>query len=722
MVSSQNNTGFVQRKKNAGDKKKTSSYFHAVCRFATTMSAWISMLKLLTMINFVCVSGAAITMETGVSTQGAGTSEERHAHTPPVLEMRRDTHHPMKTGDQQDSYKLIYGTAHNTDDSYKLIYGHDGITHNKLTDDGVETSDHGSGDSVGFDNHAGGDRVESSDNTDGNNDEFDNYAGGESVESAGHVASDGVESAEEPEGPVVRVHGGMVRGLTLDKAHVFYGIPYAAPPVGQRRWAPPHPVLPWLQTYNATFPRPACMQACAGEFSQICPPKVSEDCLYLNVFVPRTVNLSLPTETQRPVLVWIHGGDFIAGSASRPLYDGRFMSNYSNTVVVNVEYRLGAFGFLVTGKDPELSAVGNYGMLDQQAALVWIKNNIPVFAGDPKRVTLVGESAGAQSVALHLMMRSSEFLFSQAAIQSLPFSIPLKTRWDAKRLGRDFARTANCSVSDLLCLKSLSARDVLRAQVKSGSKIVNPFRFLEVFETWGPYIDEVLIEDQPIAAFQKGYWQRDKPVIIGTTSEEGVIFVFGVFSKPVSVLESMAYATAIFKQHTLTVLHKYLPLYLYTDRRTMLSQIVTDFVFLCPTRHSARSGVSLGGSMWMYVFDYTLSDPRAWAGLSFCYGHACHGAELPFLFDSGPVANLTFQPPEALLANRMLCYWGAFAHCGDPNSRTHQSSFCRDQRLPVWPRYTLDNGWPILNLTVPTHAQHGVRDHICDFWDNLDIY
>lgn len=126
--------------------------------------------------------------------------------------------------------------------------------------------------------------------------------------------------------------------------------------------------------------------------------------------------------------------------------------------------------------------------------------------------------------------------------------------------------------------------------------------------------------------------------------------------------------------------------------------------------------------MWMYVFDYTLSDNRAWAGLTFCYGHACHGAELPFLFDSGPVANLTFKPPEALLANRMLCYWGAFAHCGDPNSRSHQTQFCRDQRLPVWPQYTYDNGWPIMNLTVPTHAQHGSRDHICDFWDNLDIY
>ncbi|XP_031420650.1 crystal protein [Clupea harengus] len=583
--------------------------------------------------------------------------------------------------------------------------------------DSIESAESKSADNIGSES------VESSDHVGGESVESADHVGSESVESSDHVGSESVESsADESEGPVVRVHGGSVRGLTLDKAHVFYGIPYAGPPVGQQRWLRPQPVLPWLQTYNATFPRPSCMQACAGEFAKMCPPKVSEDCLYLNIFVPRSVNFSSPTETQRPVLVWIHGGDFIAGSASRPVYDGRFISNYSNTVVVNVEYRLGAFGFLVTGKDPEISSVGNYGILDQQAALVWIKNNIRVFAGDPKSVTLVGESAGAQSVALHLMMRSSEFLFSQAAIQSLPFSIPLKTRWDAQRLGKDFARMGNCSVSDMICLRSLSPHDVLRAQVKSGSKIVNPFRFLEVFETWGPYIDEVLIEDQPIAAFQRGYWQRNKPVIIGTTSEEGVIFVYGVFRKPVSVMESMAYATAIFKQHTFTVLHKYLPMYLYTDRRTMLSQIVTDFVFLCPSRHSARSGVSLGAAMWMYVFDQALSDHRMWAGITFCYDRVCHGAELPFLFDSAPIANLTFKPAEARLANRMLCYWGAFAHCGDPNSRTHQSSFCRDQRLPVWPKYTFDNGWPIMNLTIPAHAQHGSRDHICDFWDKLDIY
>uniref|UniRef100_A0A673N5P4 Carboxylesterase type B domain-containing protein n=1 Tax=Sinocyclocheilus rhinocerous TaxID=307959 RepID=A0A673N5P4_9TELE len=140
--------------------------------------------------------------------------------------------------------------------------------------------------------------------------------------------------------PVVVTHLGRVRGRTLDKAHVFYGIPYADPPVGDKRWAPPSSVSPWTYTYDATFPRPACMQVCAGEFSRMCPPKVSEDCLYLNVFVPVSVNLSLPIVTALPVMVWIHGGDFIAGSASKPLYDGRFISNYSNTVVVNMEYRL----------------------------------------------------------------------------------------------------------------------------------------------------------------------------------------------------------------------------------------------------------------------------------------------------------------------------------------------------------------------------------------------
>ncbi|XP_072233110.1 cholinesterase-like [Leuresthes tenuis] len=219
--------------------------------------------------------------------------------------------------------------------------------------------------------------------------------------------------------PVVFTKNGPVKGITVDKSYLFYGVPYADPPVGAYRWKPPRSVSPWLGVYDASFPRAACMQACSGPITEECPKmkksadpsfvlgaapslkismykqvwlagslclqKVSEDCLYLNIFVPRDVNFSSPLQSLLPVMVWIHGGDFIAGSASKPMHDGRFISNFTHTVVVNVEYRLGAFGFLVSGKDPHTSAAGNYGILDQQAALLWVQRNIAAFGGDPSK-------------------------------------------------------------------------------------------------------------------------------------------------------------------------------------------------------------------------------------------------------------------------------------------------------------------------------------------------
>ncbi|XP_068567645.1 crystal protein [Cebidichthys violaceus] len=523
-------------------------------------------------------------------------------------------------------------------------------------------------------------------------------------------------------GPVVVTKDGQIKGITVDRAHIFYGIPYADPPVGAYRWKPPRPASPRTGVYDASFPSPSCMQACSGPITEECPRIVSEDCLYLNIFVPLDVDFSSPLGAPLPVMVWIHGGDFIAGSASKPLYDGRFISNSTQTVVVSVEYRLGAFGFLVSGKDPHSSAAGNYGILDQQAALLWVQRNIAVFGGDPSKVTIFGESAGAQSVSLHLMIQSSKPLFKQAVLQSLPFSIPLKSRHDALKLGKDFAKQTNCSASDIVCLLSLAPQAVLAAQMKTSSKVVNPFRFLEVFETWGPFIDGELIKEQAVTAFQKGHWQKEKPVLLGTTSEEGVIFAYGVFNKPVSALESTVYVTAIFKQHALRILHKYLPLYKDADRRDMLAQIVTDYIFLCPSRSSARAGTAAGSEVWMYVFDHVASDYRVWSSLTFCYQHACHGGELPFLFGSASVANFTLSVPEKLLSNRMLCYWGTFAHTGDPSSRAQQTTFCRQQRLPIWPRYSDTSSWLVMNLTVRSHTQVGTRDHICDFWDHLGIY
>lgn len=151
-------------------------------------------------------------------------------------------------------------------------------------------------------------------------------------------------------------------------------------------------------------------------------------------------------------------------------------------------------------------------------------------------------------------------------------------------------------------------------------------------------------------------------------------------------------------------------------------QIVTDYVFLCPSRRSARASTAVGSRVWMYVFDHVASDYRVWSGVKFCYEHVCHGAELPFLFGSSSVANYTLSLPEKLLSNRMLCYWGAFAHTGDPSSRAQQTTFCGEQRLPVWPRYCDTNDWLVMNLTVRSHAQVATRNGICDFWDELGVY
>lgn len=156
--------------------------------------------------------------------------------------------------------------------------------------------------------------------------------------------------------------------------------------------------------------------------------------------------------------------------------------------------------------------------------------------------------------------------------------------------------------------------------------------------------------------------------------------------------------------------------------RPSLTQIVTDFVFLCPARRIARAALNVGGSVWMYVFNHTPSDHRIWAGLTFCYDHACHGAELPFLFDSAPVANFSFTARESRLSDQMVCYWGSFARSGDPNADREHTPFCRKQRLTQWRKHTPAERWAVLNLTLHSHLQHGNRDRYCDFWDQLDFY
>ncbi|XP_043943912.1 cAMP-regulated D2 protein-like [Protopterus annectens] len=522
-------------------------------------------------------------------------------------------------------------------------------------------------------------------------------------------------------GPTVRTVYGIVKGVVNEKAQAFYGIPYAAPPVGPLRWKPPSKVIPWSDTYDATYPRAGCIQYC-GEPTMACPLKTSEDCLYLNVFVPLDVNLDEEPSELLPVMVWMHGGNFIDGTGSAILYDGRFIANFTHTVIVTINYRMGALGFLVTGTDDMKSANGNYGFLDQQYAFMWVQQNIAAFGGNPNKVTLFGQSAGGQSVGLHLTVQSSAMLFQQAIIQSLPFSVTLKPKNDAIRLGKEFLKLVNCSVDDLACLLSLAPEKVLAAQAKAGSKIINPFNLLEQFEVWGPYIDGELIKEQTITAFIHGRWQKGKPVMMGTTSGEGILFIYMAFADNVTIAQTLGYAAAIFKLKALEIIFKYTPFVHHGDQRPLISQVGTDYVFLCPTRKAALSVAALDSPLWLYVFDRVPVDFRPWGDKKYCYHHVCHGTDVPFVWNSLSLTNFTFTAEEQLLANQMSCFWGQFAHTGDPNGATNQTKFCSQQPLPKWPQYTKGNNWQVMNFTVPLNTGKEYREEICDFWDKMNIY
>ncbi|XP_035683146.1 crystal protein-like [Branchiostoma floridae] len=257
-------------------------------------------------------------------------------------------------------------------------------------------------------------------------------------------------SATKDPGPVVKTKYGAIQGVYVEQGSMFLGIPFAAPPVGDLRWKPPQPPAPWAPgTFMATNVSFECVPINNITLGLGRNGNTSEDCLYLNVFVPMITN----TSEKLPVFFWIHGGDFLLGSAMDPLYDGRFLANSTRTVVVAANYRLSALGFLVAGQG-EGAATGNYGILDQIAALQWVQDNIAEFGGDKDRVTIFGQSAGAYSVVLHMTLGKSDHLFHRAIAASPPLSLFFKTRLEALLFGDDFARLLNCTPGDMDCMRA----------------------------------------------------------------------------------------------------------------------------------------------------------------------------------------------------------------------------------------------------------------------------
>ena len=313
-----------------------------------------------------------------------------------------------------------------------------------------------------------------------------------------------VEVRAEP--VVVQTSTGVLAGSGGD-IHVFKGIPFAAPPVGPLRWQPPEPPTPWHGVRDATQFGADCMQKRLPETRA---PGVSEDCLTLNIWAP-----AQHSGGALPVMVWVFGGGFVDGSASLPLYDGEALAR-KGVVLVTVNYRTGVFGFLanaaLAAESPHHSA-GNYGILDVIAALRWLKSNVAAFGGDPNRVTVFGESAGASLLDMVLVSPLSEGLVQGAILESPGAMRPLSSLADASKIG-------SVAGTDLAAMREMPAEQVLAMT----DRIVPAVRRLTTPRALGPILDGWVVPRTDTAAFATGEF-RHVPLIVGGNSDEGRLFV-----------------------------------------------------------------------------------------------------------------------------------------------------------------------------------------------------
>ncbi|XP_066269317.1 cAMP-regulated D2 protein-like [Branchiostoma lanceolatum] len=540
------------------------------------------------------------------------------------------------------------------------------------------------------------------------------------------VVSVSLGYAVKEDGPVVQTQYGAVRGMYVEEGVIFLGLPFAVPPVGELRWKPPQTYTKsWApEVRDGTVPGPGCpMPGCRhhpdGDVDHQCPRdfRQSEDCLYLNIFAPNHV---INSTAKLPVLFWLYGGTYVYGTGSALLYDGRILANKTSTIVVTTNYRLGALGFLVTASGDD-DAEGNQGLLDQIEALKWIQENIASFGGDKTRVTLFGQSAGSDSIATHLISNRSADIFHQAIMLSVPLSIPHKAKWEAVRLGNYFAEQLNCSHGDLRCLRSKDADAVIHATKKALKFIDNPLRAIEMFMNWGPTIDSDIVPGQTINLFANGKFQK-KPLIIGTVLEENVVFINMGFKQPITNKLKLAEVLAAFvHEKALAVFREYSPKK-SEDYRAILSVISTDWMFTCPTRSVARNVASVGGNVWLYLFDHVWSFKHLWESHDCCNGHVCHGEDLPFVFQTTRLIDVNMTADEQVLADTMAYHYGNFAHTGDPNKPGPHTSSVKPAGLH-WPVYNKDNNFTCLNITTPENVlMENYREEKCDFMDKLNVY
>ncbi len=460
----------------------------------------------------------------------------------------------------------------------------------------------------------------------------------------------------------VSVTGGVVEGVARGGVTSFKGIPFSAPPIGERRWKAPQPVIGWTGVRSADSFAPACAQVSPGTSDLRAPAlNTSEDCLYLNVWT----GAHSPCE-RRPVMVWIYGGAFVRGATSTPVYDGTQLAR-EGVVLVSIAYRLGPFGFLASRELTRESGrgSGNYGLLDQIAALKWVRRNITQFGGDPTRVTIFGESAGAMAVSLltssplaaglfERTIAESGAVFTIARTGAEPF-LTLRPLGLAEKTGQAF-------------LESLGAMSLHAARALSAAVIANAARR----EQFLPDVDGQAVTGSPYRQHREGHF-NDTPILIGTNSAEGALEY--PRDRPITA----AWFVKEIRTNFGPAADALLAVYPHANDREALESVKAanrDGEYAWPAWTWARLESQYGKShAYVYYFDV-----RTPASLP---EGADHGDELPYVFGNfgvlNPAGHLepSARAEDLKVSALMRHYWINFAATGDPNGAG----------LPVWPAY-----------------------------------